>query len=302
MFNFDTNLRARSSYRTSWPNSPLSDEGPFAFNKMHGVSTVDGFVEVTECMAEMIKYVANEPSVGLFYVQQHAQNAVPNLINLKNNVVEKSREMTLHTEDLEDSMTMVRSMKECGFPIADEMIRDIRKSLAVMSTKQPKRGLIHSPSSGFQMGRTSSWGPATWGLTAVSAQQDGERTGGYLSTVLNSAKQRASNFKWPQFDSNELREAKGEKLLSYPNPSVSVAAPTTSILRDTEAEELPLSGQIADELQEEEPIDEDLSSHQLLALSETFDEFRADREAKLEEWLGETGNRDGLVGGTNAGL
>ncbi|GMQ07530.1 hypothetical protein CsSME_00051683 [Camellia sinensis var. sinensis] len=36
---------------------------------MHELSTVDGFVEVTESLAEMIKYVANEPSVGLFYVQ-----------------------------------------------------------------------------------------------------------------------------------------------------------------------------------------------------------------------------------------
>uniref|UniRef100_A0A5B7BTI0 MEF2BNB-like protein n=1 Tax=Davidia involucrata TaxID=16924 RepID=A0A5B7BTI0_DAVIN len=280
----------------------FNDEVPFASNKMHEFSTVDGFVEVTECVAEMIKFVANEPSVGLFYVQQHAQNAVPNLINLKNNVVEKSREMTLHTQDLEESITMVRSMKECGFPIADDMIKDIRKSLAIMSTKQPKRGLIHSPSSGFQMGRTSSWGPASWGLTAVSVQQDGESSGSYLSTVLKSAKQKASNFKWPQFDSKELRQAKGEKPLSDPNPPLSVAAPgTTLTLPDTEADELPPSSQIADELQEEEePIDEGLSSHQLLTVSETFDEFRANREAKLEEWLGGTGNRDGRVGGTDA--
>lgn len=27
--------------------------------------------------------LANEPSVGLFYVQQHVQKAVPNVINLK---------------------------------------------------------------------------------------------------------------------------------------------------------------------------------------------------------------------------
>ena len=27
--------------------------------------------------------LANEPSVGLFYVQQHVQRAVPNVINLK---------------------------------------------------------------------------------------------------------------------------------------------------------------------------------------------------------------------------
>ena len=58
---------------------------------MHGFSMVDGFAEITESLAEMIKYVANEPSVGLFYVQQHTWNAVPNVIRLKNNVVEKSQ-------------------------------------------------------------------------------------------------------------------------------------------------------------------------------------------------------------------
>ncbi|KAF5955965.1 hypothetical protein HYC85_008821 [Camellia sinensis] len=76
------------------------------------------------------------------------------------------RDMTLHTEDLEDSITTLRSMRECGFPIADEMIKDIDKSLAIMSTKQPKRGMIRSPSLSFQMGRTSSWGPVTWGRNA----------------------------------------------------------------------------------------------------------------------------------------
>ncbi|KAL7189962.1 hypothetical protein ACSBR1_039575 [Camellia fascicularis] len=189
---------------------------------MHEFSTVDGFVEVIESLAEMIKYVANEPSVGLFYVQQHTQNAVPNLINLKNNVMEKSRELTLHTKDLEDSITMVRSMKDYGFPIADEMIGDIKKSLAIMSTKQPKRGLIHNPSLGFQMGRTSSLGPSTWGRNTDSMH-------------------------------------KGEKLVSYLNPPLPVSASiTTSTLPDAEADELPVSSQIDDELQQEHPVDERL--------------------------------------------
>lgn len=271
-----------------------SDELPFAFNKMHEFSAVDGFVEVTESLADMIKYVANEPSVGLFYVQQHTQNAVPNLINLKNNVMDKSRELTLHTEDLEDSVTMVRSMKDCGFPIADEMIGDIKKSLAIMSTKQPKRGLIHNPSSGFQMGRTSLWGPSTWGRNADSMRQDGERTGNYLTSVLKSAKERASNFKWPQLDPKESIQSKGEKLVSYLNPPLPVSASiTTSTLPDAETDELPVSSQIDDELHQELPVDESVSNHQLVSFSENYDEFTAEREAKLEEWLGGTDKEDG---------
>lgn len=261
---------------------------------MHGFSTVDGFVEITECLADMIKYVANEPSVGLFYVQHHTQNAVPNVISLKNNVVEKSRETTLHTEDSEDSITMVRSMKECGLPIADEMIRDIKKSLVIMSKKHPRRGLIQNPTSGFQMGRTSSWGPATWGRSAVSDQEDNERRGNYISSVFKSAKQKASNFKWPQLDPKESIQNKGEELLSIPTPSVSVAsASTSSSLPDTEADELPLSSRIEDDpLQEEEQSDFSLPSTNVFLVSENFDDFKANKEAKLEEWLGGNDNLD----------
>lgn len=261
---------------------------------MHGFSTADGFVEITEGLAEMIKYLANEPSVGLFYVQQHTQNAVPNLINLKNNVVEKSHETALHTEDLEDSIIMVNSMKECGLPIADEMIRDIKKALAIMSTKQPRRGLIRSPYSNFQAGRTSSWGPATWGRSSVFAQQEGERSDGYFSTVIKSAKQKASNFKWPQLDPKELGQTRGKKQDSFPSvPPLVVAASTGSTIPDTEVDELPVSSHTADDLPgEPAPLDGNSPSHNLLSASENYDVFRADRAAKLEEWLEGVDNPD----------
>lgn len=267
---------------------------------MHGFSTVDGFVEITECLAEMIKYVANEPSVGLFYIQQHTQNAVPNLVTLRNNVVDKSRETNLHAEDSEDSITMVRSMKECGFPIADEMIRDIKKSLLVMSKKQPRKGLIHDSRSGFQTGRTSSWGPASWRRSEDYVQQySGSRN--YFSTVLKSAKQKAGNFKWLQLDSKESIQTKGEELLSYPNPPLSVAsaASTSSSHPDMEADELPLSVQYTNEPQETE-VDVSSPPHNLSSLSENFDDFKADKEAKLEEWLEETGNLDNHKGASDA--
>lgn len=273
----------------------ISDDVPFAFNNMHEFSAADGFVEITESLAEMIKYAANEPSVGLFYIQQHTQNAVPNLINLKNNVTEKSRELTLHTEDLEDSITSVGSMKECGFPIADEMIKDITKSLSIMSTKQAKSGLIRNHSLGFRMGRTSSWGPSTWGRNAGFQRQDGERSSNYISSVLKSAKERATNFKWTQLDSREMRQMKDERVL----PCIS----TPTLVPDTEVDELPLSSQIADELQQEGEfsVDESFSKHEPVLLPENFEEFRADREEKLEEWLGRTNNGDSrVVEGTGA--
>ncbi|XVE68800.1 hypothetical protein DITRI_Ditri09bG0099500 [Diplodiscus trichospermus] len=257
---------------------------------MNGFSTVDGFVEITESLAEMIKYVANEPSVGLFYVQQHTRNAVPNVVNLNSHVVEKSRETTLHTEDLEDSITMVRSMKECGLPIADDMIKDIRNSLMLMSAKQPKRGLINSPASSFQMRRTSSWGPLSWGHRSANVQQDESN---YFSTVIKSAKQKASNFKWPKLESKEEIQAEPQMPPRHPGPPLSVASASTSSIPDTEADEQSSSGQMADELHEEKEKvetedDAKLLHHNVSYISENYDDFKADKEVKLEQWLGGT--------------
>ncbi|XP_022747539.1 uncharacterized protein LOC111297166 [Durio zibethinus] len=271
---------------------------------MNGFSTVNGFVEITESLAEMIKYVANEPSVGLFYVQQHTQNAVPNVLNLNNHIVKKSREATLHTEDLEDSITMVRSMKECGFPIADEMIKDIRNSITLVSAKQPKRGLIHSHASSFRMRRTSSWGPMSWGHGFGNVQQDGSN---YFSTVIKSVKQKASNLKWPQLESKEEMLVESQKPLPHPVPPLAVASASSSSTPDTEADELPLSSQMADELHvEEEKVktedDAKLSHHNLSFMSENYDDFKADKDAKLEQWLeGTKGKMDKSKGESDTG-
>ncbi|XP_044461156.1 BLOC-1-related complex subunit 8 homolog [Mangifera indica] len=261
---------------------------------MHGFSPLDGFVEITENLAEMIKYLGNEPSVGLFYIQQHTQNAVPNLVSIKNNVVAKSHETSLHTEDLEDSISMLSSMKECGFPIADDMIKDIRKSLAVMSSSQPKKGFVHKRAFSFQMRSTGSWSPDAWGRGSTPTHPDGERKTNYFTNVFKSAKQKASNFKWPQLDPKDTSLAQGGKLLSYPTPPISVAPVSTSSSRaDMESDELPLSGQVADDHDEKEAEgkevkadDVNISPKNLLSLSESYYDFKADKEAKLEEWLG----------------
>lgn len=231
---------------------------------MNGFSTVDGFVEITENVADMIKYVANEPSVGLFYIQQHTHNAVPNITTLKNNIVEKSREVTLHTEDLDDSITMTRSMKECGSSIADDMIKDIRNSLAIMSTKQPKRGLIRATNS--SLGKPSSWGPAVWSRSSSSdfSQQD---VTGYFSTILKSAREKASNIPWPQLESIG---------------PLSVAS--SSSMLDTEGDELPLSSKQADEPEDARDDDESTMNNNFPVVEE-FDDFKANKEAKFEDWL-----------------
>ncbi|KAL1362868.1 uncharacterized protein [Arachis hypogaea] len=196
---------------------------------MHGFYGADSFVELGECWVEMIKYVANEPSIGLFFIQQHTQTAVPNIIKLQNNVIVKSRETSLHTQDLEDSIVMVRSMKECGFSIVDEMIGDIKKSLITMGTKQPKKGLIRPATN---IDRTSSAGNS-----AIYALESSEKRG--------------------------ITSSQGMK-----------------------TEEFNLSNLIKDEPQfQSQPQHNDVRDLEKLLVSEKYDDFKANIEAKLEEWL-----------------
>lgn len=224
---------------------------------MHGFSTVDGFVEIGNCMAEMIKYVANEPSAGLFFIQQHTQNAVPSIMKLKKNISDKSRETTLHTEDLEDSVTMVRSMKDCGFPIADEMIVDIKKSLITITSKKPNRWLTHRPTSNFQAQRA------------------------------NFSKQNSYSPKGSQLDSMGMGNSSAEK----PQLHLSVSLPDASANTNTfsQADKKPPSSQVEDESRSEA----DDIGEKLLSVSEKYDDFKACKQAKLEEWLEGTSNNGG---------
>lgn len=255
---------------------------------MHEFSTVDGFVEISESLTDMIKYLANEPSVGLFYVQQHTQNAVPNVIKLKNKVSENSRETALHTEDLEDSIAAVRSMKECGSHIVQGMIGDINKTLAIMSVKEPRRGAINRQHTGFSIGKGTSWGTATWGKSPLfSSELDTGISSNYITTVFKSAKEKASNLKWPPLELIDRPLSKSEKPPpSASKPTVPVKATSSSSrVSVPDYNDLPSSSHSEDDHQEERNNDKKVSNQDLSMLAAEYDEFKADREAKLREWL-----------------
>ncbi|XP_027772845.1 uncharacterized protein LOC107020264 [Solanum pennellii] len=148
---------------------------------------------------DMIKFISNDPSVGLFYVQQHTHTAVPNLINLTSKIDGKSRQATLDTADSKDSIVMVRSMKESGFSIANEMMNTLRHSLAVVSETKLRNGSLRRPCSSYRIRKNYPLNPATWGRK-TGPEQDGEGNADYISHVFKSSKEKASSFKWPHMD------------------------------------------------------------------------------------------------------
>ena len=113
----------------------------------------------------------------------------------------------------------------------------------------------------------------------VGDQQDGGSGHGYLSAVLNSAKQKAAGLRWPM----------GEQFTSSSTPlPPAVDGGALSAPTDTKAEELPVSSSLINEDDDlAAAVDEDLKDHDVSTLLESYDKFRSDRETKPEEWLRE---------------
>jgi len=213
---------------------------------MIGFSTVEGFVVINENMGDIIRYVANEPSVGMYFIQQHAQKAVPSLIKFKTKFIKRSHEATLQNEDLEESVAITRSMKECGFPIIDEMIRDIETTLAIV-----KEGIIQQQSLSYETSGSSFWVPATWARGIVGGPNNGEGGGSYFYNMFSrSSKDMAGNQKF--------------------------APESGSFNQSDDTDKLRLCNHIEGEV---------VGDSNVLPASNEFDEFKADKEARLEEWL-----------------
>lgn len=117
--------------------------------------------------------------------------------------------------------------------------------------------------------------PTASNYSPAAGQQDRGSSHGYLSAVLNSAKQKAAGLRWPN----------GEPFTSSTAP-LPPSVDSSAISTDTEPDELPVSSSLIDENNDlASSVDEKIDNPDVSSLLESFDKFRFDREAKLEEWL-----------------
>ncbi|KAG0476049.1 hypothetical protein HPP92_012890 [Vanilla planifolia] len=237
---------------------------------------------------------------------------MPYLLDVRDKIAEKVHEVTLHTEDVEDSIDVVRSMKDFGHFLAEDMISDINKSLLIMSKSQPKKGEIKfakgklkseidqwrtngaldSEQEEWKLGsqpngydeeanqhkliQNPTWDDSSYSSAppvAASYQKSGGNLS-YFSAVLKSAKQRAVGFRSPPTTD---RASKVEQFVSASDPSIP---------SDAEAEELPVSSRLQLDENPIHPLDKDTSQgskmqHHL----EDYDEFKRDKAAKYDAWL-----------------
>ncbi|KAM3190914.1 hypothetical protein ACQJBY_068717 [Aegilops geniculata] len=265
-------------------SSPSSAAVAYSSSSPSHLSPADGFLCVKEGVDEMIKHVANEPSLGLYFVQQHAQASMPILLDVKGKVTEKTREITLHTEDIEDSICAVRSMAEFGLPIADDMIKDINKSLKIMSKTQPKKGLIQNPIWGFQSDKSSeAWND----LDATN----GGSSKNYLSSMLNTAKQKASSLRWPQTDFAMNDGVSEKSVSSTAQESSQAGGHGASTPSDAERDEVSISSRLL-ENKNAGTMNQGLSASDISHTAESYNKFKEEQELKLQEWLRESKEAD----------
>ncbi|KAI5079201.1 hypothetical protein GOP47_0006872 [Adiantum capillus-veneris] len=96
--------------------------------------------DVHEMVTEALKLVANEPSVGLYFVQQHVHKAVPSLLNVKHQITEATASADLATADVKDSLSCIKSMKDCGPPVIERMIKTLQTASTQIPTNHQSRG------------------------------------------------------------------------------------------------------------------------------------------------------------------
>eukprot|EP00850_Spirogloea_muscicola_P009012 SM000049S16783 [mRNA] locus=s49:606185:607763:- [translate_table: standard] len=93
--------------------------------------------EVYDKLADILKQLANEPSVGLYYVQQHALKATPAVVALRDTVRGTTAEAVYATEDVRAAATSVRTMKGVGPPTIDAMLARIQNCEVLRLSPKP---------------------------------------------------------------------------------------------------------------------------------------------------------------------
>lgn len=87
-------------------------------------------------------------------------------------------------------------------------------------------------------------------------------------------------------DITQLANSKANMFVSSPFLSVPLETEGKALISDTILEEFPASGELQDE-----PIDDEPLSEEILLMPENYEKFKCEQEAKLEEWLGDSGSQ-----------
>jgi hypothetical protein len=225
-----------------------------------------GCFTVHDSVSELVQQVANEPSVGLYFVQQHVHKAVPGLLSIKNKLAEDTQEALLYTEDARDALTAIKTMKEYGPPAVNSMISMLTASISLLPSLRHPKSRGHPPSGATTLSRATTYDgptslpgvqpdvkrtiraegslenvpgssssstgvvplPSSALKTSLQAEVD---SSGYVTTLFNSAYQRASSMRKSMSGSLIAQEASPKEanvMSTESNPNTAIGQKLTS--------------------------------------------------------------------------
>ncbi|MCO5611088.1 hypothetical protein L7F22_065338 [Adiantum nelumboides] len=96
--------------------------------------------EVGQALVKAMKIVVSEPSVGLYFEQQHVHKVVPSFLNVKHQITEATTSADLATTNVKDSLSCIKSMKDCGPLVIEQMIKSLQTASTQIPTNCQSRG------------------------------------------------------------------------------------------------------------------------------------------------------------------
>ncbi|KAJ7299628.1 hypothetical protein O6H91_Y190000 [Diphasiastrum complanatum] len=278
--------------------------------------------EVHDSLTEVIKQIANEPSLGLYFVQQHVHKVVPVVVSLKVQLVEETQEVVLSTEDAKDALTAVSTMKELGPSVIGKMRTILNSTISSLQDEQNvKRVQLGSPFS-EGIGQTSNveGGMASTDASGVETTTSANykaptilewhsetSSSGYICSAFESALQKAGNLGWKTsvlqvshnmpIDATEAAEvgsflnttAEALKQFAVIKPARYVRAVFDSKPQRSDYEAKDDQKILyAEDLERKNDMEEVESRLCIkdLVLEDTYEQLHEEQTAKLEAWLG----------------
>mmetsp|Transcript_11933 Transcript_11933/g.43644 ORF Transcript_11933/g.43644 Transcript_11933/m.43644 type:complete len:256 (+) Transcript_11933:175-942(+) len=110
--------------------------------------------EVQEAVEDYVEYLGNEPSLGLYYIQEHTRTMVPVLADFERSLAAERRALEGVEQDVRLTMPVIEGMARSGFPSvallmrqaqqATELARRLRQARRRSSSRLPGLSLFSS--------------------------------------------------------------------------------------------------------------------------------------------------------------
>eukprot|EP00271_Cylindrocystis_brebissonii_P017444 TRINITY_DN4547_c0_g2_i1.p1 TRINITY_DN4547_c0_g2~~TRINITY_DN4547_c0_g2_i1.p1 ORF type:complete len:592 (-),score=115.77 TRINITY_DN4547_c0_g2_i1:161-1936(-) len=104
--------------------------------------------EVFEPVSDVVKMLANEPAIGLFYVQHHVQRGIPNAMALTGQLKEGSTLAEYAVDDVQAARAGVRTIKEVGPPLVERMLQSLENSAGSLPATRKGSRTPYLPAAG----------------------------------------------------------------------------------------------------------------------------------------------------------